>query len=72
MTIGLFGSSEEESVKKVLAVVAVAASIFVAAPAAQANQCQDIIEGWCALTQKHCDIGAALQEKYGVGWYCLD
>ena len=58
--------------KKVLAVVAVAASIFVAAPAAQANQCQDIMEGWCELTGKGCDLGSALEEKYGIGWYCVD
>ena len=60
--------------KKLSARIAVAllagSALFAGAPAANANQCQDITEGWCELTGKGCELGSSLEEKYGVGWYC--
>ncbi|MDQ3645767.1 MAG: hypothetical protein M3345_02385 [Actinomycetota bacterium] len=54
-----------------MVVIAVVAVPLWALPAG-ASQCQDPgIDGYCALQRKLCAYGSTLQEKYGVGWDCI-
>ena len=57
---------------KIAVAILAGSALFVAAPAAQADQCRDIMEGWCDTGRKICSYGEALEERYGVGWYCID
>jgi hypothetical protein len=67
------GGGKLKKLSRAVAAISLAgASLFALAPAAQADQCQDIMEGWCETGRKICSYGETLEQKYGVGWYCID
>ena len=60
----------KKTARSLAAVALAATSLFALAPAAHANECQEVAEGSCVVQEKFCGYGSSLEQKYGVGWSC--